>query len=470
MAWRFAAFVFWQSAGALLGWGIGVLFGLPQPLQGALIGAIIAGLFWVGRDLAQASRLLSWIRRGDASAPASLEDVWLDMQERVRKALKERERGAVASDARLQDFLAALQASPNGVVLLDADSRIEWFNQTAAAHFGFEPQRDLQQHIGNLVREPQFAHYLISRDFERGINMPGKGASEQRPLKLAVNLHAYGEGRALLLSRDVTQLEQAEAMRRDFVANVSHEIRTPLTVVVGFVETLQSLPLEEDQRQRYLGMIAVQAQRMQALVSDLLALSRLEGSPPVALTDWTPVAGLLRQVVSEGHALADAMVQGNAQGNAQGKAQGKAQVKAQRQRIECIGLQDSEHASLAGSSKELLSAFTNLLGNAVRYTPEDGLIQVIWTVLPDGRAEFAVKDSGPGIDAEHLPRLTERFYRVDRSRSRDTGGTGLGLAIVKHVAQRHGAQLRIDTVPGEGSTFALVFPAGRVKVLEELVL
>jgi two-component system, OmpR family, phosphate regulon sensor histidine kinase PhoR len=452
MAWRFAALLFWQSAGGILGWGTGVLLGLAEPLQGALAGAIAAGLFWVGRDLAQASRLLDWLRRGDTSAPARLDDVWLDLQERMRKALKERERGAAASDARLQDFLAALQASPNGVVLLDADSRIEWFNQTAAAHFGFEPQRDLQQHIGNLVREPQFAHYLAQRDFERAITLPGKGASEQRPLKLAVNLHTYGEGRFLLLSRDVTQVEQAETMRRDFAANVSHEIRTPLTVVVGFVETLQSLPLEEDQRQRYLGMIAVQAQRMQALVSDLLALSRLEGSPPVALTDWTPVAALLRQVIAEGQALSSTLVQG----------------KALQHRIECVGMDASEHASLAGSSKELLSAFTNLVGNAVRYTPEGGLIQVIWTVLPDGRAEFAVKDSGPGIDAEHVPRLTERFYRVDRSRSRDTGGTGLGLAIVKHVAQRHGAQLRIDTVPGEGSTFALVFPAGRVRVLEAL--
>jgi two-component system phosphate regulon sensor histidine kinase PhoR len=458
MTWRFGSLLIWQCVGGLLGWGADYFVTVHSALDGALIGVIVAGTAWVAVDLYHASALLAWIRRGDPAAPARLRGLWLDLQQRLRKALKENERGLAASEARLQDFLAAFQASPNGVVLLDGETRIEWFNQTAAAHFGFEPERDLEQHIGNLVREPEFASYLGQRDLpairNQGVLMSGRETSDARPVRLAVQLHAYGEGRFLLLSRDVTQLEQADAMRRDFVANVSHELRTPLTVVSGFVETLQSLPLEESQRQRYLGLIAGQAKRMQTLVSDLLALSRLEASPPVALGDWTRVDLMMRQVMHEARVVSSSLGQG----------------KEPQHRIEFDNQALCENMELAGAASELQSAFANLVGNAVRYTPADGLIQVSWTLLPDGRAEFAVKDTGPGIEAEHVPRLTERFYRVDRSRSRDTGGTGLGLAIVKHVAQRHGATLQITSELGVGSTFTLVFPASRVRVMAETAL
>ena len=452
MPWRFVSFVLWLGAGALLGAGFNAVFALGRALDCGLAGAVAASLVWLAWDLARANRLLTWLRRGDAAAPIHLAGFWLDLQQRLRKALTERERRQAASDARLQDFLAAMQASPNGVVLLDADTRIEWFNQTATLHFGFEPERDLLQHIGNLVREPAFASYLGQRDFTHGVTLLGKASTEQRPVKLAVQMHAYGEGRRLLLSRDVTQIEQADAMRRDFVANVSHEIRTPLTVVSGFVETLQSLPLEESQRQRYLGLIAEQAHRMQTLVSDLLALSRLEANPPVSLTEWTSVKNLMRQVISEARNLSAST----------------SKAKEPQHQIEFVGMESCEHSELAGSASELLSAFNNLVGNAVRYTPVPGLIQISWTLLPEGRAEFAVKDTGPGIGAEHVPRLTERFYRVDRSRSRDTGGTGLGLAIVKHVAQRHGTQLLVKSEPGAGSTFSLVFPAGQLRAQGEM--
>jgi two-component system, OmpR family, phosphate regulon sensor histidine kinase PhoR len=447
MGWRLVSFALWQGAGALLGWGVHTMLVVGVLTEYALAGAVAGGLAWMVRDGASASRLLAWLRRGDASASVRLKGPWLDLSQRMRKALKEREGTAADSDARLKDILAALQASPNGVVLLDADSRIEWFNQTAAWHFGFEPERDLAQHIGNLVREPEFAQYFAKRDFRVGFGMRGKSSTDAHPVKLAVQAHPYGEGRCLLLSQDVTQTEQAEAMRRDFVANVSHEIRTPLTVVSGFVETLQSLPLEEAQRQRYLGLISVQAHRMQMLVNDLLSLSRLEAKPPVFPGEWTPVEQLMQQVLGEANALSGSM--------------GSANVP--QHRIVFTGMELCERSQLAGAPAELLSAFTNLVSNAVRYTPTQGLIEISWTLLDDGRAEFAVKDSGPGIGAEHVPRLTERFYRVERSRSRDTGGTGLGLAIVKHVAQRHGATLRIDTALGAGSTFALVFPATRVR-------
>jgi two-component system phosphate regulon sensor histidine kinase PhoR len=256
-----------------------------------------------------------------------------------------------------------------------------------------------------------------------------------------VHLHPYGEGRSLLLSRDITAVQQAEVMRRDFVANVSHEIRTPLTVLAGFVETLQSLPLNDEERQRYLGLMSQQAQRMQTLVSDLLMLSRLEGSPLPPTQDWTSVNALMHQCEQEAHDLSTVLFH----------------------REQAVGFVVQGSSEISGSSAELLSAMTNLIGNAIRYTPADQAINVSWLLQSDGTAIFSVKDSGPGIAPEHIGRLTERFYRVDRSRSRDTGGTGLGLAIVKHVAQRHGAELGIESVPGKGSTFSITFPAQRVR-------
>jgi two-component system phosphate regulon sensor histidine kinase PhoR len=340
----------------------------------------------------------------------------------------------------LQEFLAAIQASPNGVVLLDPQGRIEWCNQTSADQFGFDLKRDLQQQVTNLLRDPVFAAYYSGGNYDEDVVIEGPGSSPSRPVKLSLRLHPYGAGRRLLLSRDVTAVEQAEVMRRDFVANVSHEIRTPLTVLVGFVETLQHLPLGEEERMRYLALMAQQAQRMQTLVSDLLTLSRLEGSPLPGAGEWTPVVVLMNQCEQDGRALSDVL------------------GKSQEMRFEAASA-----VELAGSSTELLSAMSNLVSNAVRYTPAAGSIEVRWRALPDGRGEFSVSDSGPGIAPEHIARLTERFYRVDRSRSRETGGTGLGLAIVKHVVQRHGAELKIESAVGAGSTFAIRFPANRLR-------
>jgi two-component system phosphate regulon sensor histidine kinase PhoR len=229
-------------------------------------------------------------------------------------------------------------------------------------------------------------------------------------------------------------------MRSDFVANVSHEIRTPLTVLTGFVETMQNLPLSREEQVRYLDLMARQSQRMQTLVSDLLTLSRLEGSPLPDAADWTPLAVLASHCEQEGRALSASLGRGHS-----------------------LNFLPVPAAEIAGSLTELLSAVSNLVGNAVRYTPPGGTIDVRWQLLADGRATFAVHDTGPGVAPEHIPRLTERFYRVDRSRSRETGGTGLGLAIVKHVVQRHGAELKIESQFGAGSTFSVVFPAWRVR-------
>lgn len=441
---RLFNFLLLQCLGAAAGYW---LLAPAHEWRGAAIGVLLAGVLAVLLDASKALRLLHWLRQGDVAEPPVRRGVWGEVAERTRRLVRAREQQVRDSDSRLQDFLAALQASPNGVVLLDAAGRIEWFNQTAAEHFGLETQRDLLQHFGNLVRDPAYAAYAAQGDFLHDVNLPGRGHSLSKPVRLSVQLHPYGDGRRLLLSRDVTALEQAEAMRRDFVANVSHEIRTPLTVLSGFVETLQTLPLDEAERARYLDLMAQQAGRMQSLVNDLLMLSRLEGSPLPGASEWVSVRSLLLQLAQEGHALSAVLT----------SAEAPAQV---------LEFPASAQEELAGTPAELHSAMSNLVGNAIRYTPAGGLIQVGWQPCGEGRFEFSVQDSGPGIAAEHLPRLTERFYRVDRSRSRDSGGTGLGLAIVKHVVQRHGAELRIESAPGKGSRFAIRFPASRVRAAQ----
>jgi len=428
------------TAGALLGLWLDAYWPASHAIT---IGMVFAAVTWMMLDSARASQFLNWLRLDSATDGGPKSGTWGELTDRVRRMLRERERQTRESQARLQDFLSALQASPNGVMLLDGEARIEWCNQTAAAHFGLDPQRDLMQTIGNLVRDPGFVGYLAARDFESSLTMPGRDSSPSRPVTLSVQLHRYGDGRKLLLSRDITALEQAEAMRRDFVANVSHEIRTPLTVLAGFVETLQMLKLEESERQQYLALMAQQADRMQTLVSDLLTLSKLEGSVPPGLETRVTVSALMRQLETDALALS--------------------------QVIGSLGDTDHQfefdsafYGDLAGVPSEILSAMGNLISNAVRYTPAGGRISVSVYQRPDGCLVFSVADTGPGIAAEHLGRLTERFYRVDRSRSRETGGTGLGLAIVKHVAQRHGAILSIESTVGKGSVFSLIFPASRV--------
>ncbi len=419
--------------------------------DGMEAGLLLGACTWLLLDTLQMARLLKWLRaEQNADVPglvpgaAPRGGVWGDMADRMRRLLKNRDRQYQESQSRLNEFLAAMQASPNGVVLLDADGRIEWCNQTAAEHFGFDAKRDVMQHIANLVRAPAFTAYLASDEFSRDVTIPGGRSTPARPVKLSVHLHAYGNDRKLLLSRDVTALDLAEAMRRDFVANVSHEIRTPLTVLSGFIETLQTLPLKEPERTRYLGLMAQQSQRMQTLVNDLLTLSRLEGSPFPDSSEWVTTSALLAQCEQEARALSAVLAPGG-------------------HRLE---FQAGPPCELAGVQNELLSAMSNLVTNAVRYTPPGGLVSVRWRLLDDGRGEFEVRDSGPGIAAEHIPRLTERFYRVDRSRSRETGGTGLGLAIVKHVTQRHGAELQIESQPGQGARFAIIFPATRVRMVQ----
>ena len=439
MYWRLFTFLLSQLLAAVLGWNLA--FDGDRE-EGAFLAALMACYVWLVLDMVRGGRMLRWLRAGVADDIVLGSGIWGELSERIRRLLRARDRLVTQSDSRLQDFLAALQASPNGVILLDGDGRIEWFNQTATTHFGLDPRRDSLQHLGNLVRDPGFAAYFSQRDFRGELVMPGRENSNAKPVRLSVHLHPYGEGRSLLLSRDITAVEQAEAMRRDFVANVSHEIRTPLTVLAGFVETMQTLNLDEQERQRYLSLMSQQAQRMQTLVSDLLILSRLEGSPPPTTQEWVSVQTLMGQCEQDARDLSQVLWQ----------------------RAHNMNFDVSVGGEIAGSAAELYSAMFNLVSNAIRYTPVQQPVEVTWKLLPDGSAVFSTRDSGVGIAPEHLPRLTERFYRVDRSRSRESGGTGLGLAIVKHVSQRHGAELGIESTPGKGSCFTITFPAHRVRV------
>lgn len=429
---RIAAVVFYALVGAGIGGLVGALAGAPVGLS--VTGAICGASFSAFIDRWRGSRVLLWLRTAPESPAPRDSGFWGELAYRMERVLTQREQRTQAERDKLRQFLTAIEASPNGVLLLDALGQIEWCNCVAADHFGLDPVRDVQQRITNLVRVPAFVAYLQQGAFERPVVYPNPRAQGT----LSVLVRPYGEGLRLVLSQDVTERVRAEAMRRDFVANVSHEIRTPLTVLAGFVETLATLPLSEAERSRVLALMQQQTDRMQALVADLLTLAQLEGSPRPSAESWLPVRRLLAQALADARALS-----------------------AGRHTLSL----DEEAAAdeIAGAPTELQSALGNLVTNAVRYTPEGGHVWLRWTRDADGGGVLEVRDDGPGIAREHLSRLTERFYRVDGGRSRDTGGTGLGLSIVKHVMQRHAGQIDIRSEIGRGSTFRLVFPAMRVR-------
>ncbi len=328
-------------------------------------------------------------------------------------------------------LIAAVQALTDGVVLLDQQYRLLFCNTKAESQLGVLARIDRGQPIGDLVRQPEFLAYLQAADFVRPLSM-----RSERNIDLVLSIHVIpcADNRWLMQIKDVTQADLLDRMRRDFVANVSHELRTPLTVLAGFLETLLEIDLDGEEQRRYLEMMSEQSARMQSIMQDLLALSSIESAPPPedAVVDMANVVDKLRR-------------------DAESLSAGRHRIV-----IEADGQVD-----LRGSETELVSAFTNLVANAVRYTPAGGTVTISWRADARG-AEFAVQDTGIGIDPKHIPRLTERFYRVDRGRSRDAGGTGLGLAIVKHSLGRHQVHLDIKSTPGVGSRFAARFPASRV--------
>ncbi len=428
-----------RTLGGLLVLGLGALVGaiagatVKASLLGVIGGLCVAVVALIVRDSLRGQGLISWLRGPQTSAAPRDTGFWGELAYRVERALRLREQTIRLEQQRLEQFLSAIEASPNGVMLLDAGDQIEWCSLVAAEHFGLDPERDRRQRVTNLVRVPAFVAHLQGGRFDEPVVFTGP----QGRGTLSVLVRPYGDGQKLVLSNDITERERNEAMRRDFVANVSHEIRTPLTVLAGFVETLQNLPLTEVERRRVLSLMHQQTERMQTLVGDLLTLTRLEGSPRPPPDRWLSVSEVMRRAFGEAQALS-----------------------AGQHRL---ALEGGDEAEFAGSDAELHSALANLLNNAVRYTPEGGSIGLRFAWRGDGGAEFLVSDTGIGIAREHLGRLTERFYRVDGSRSRDTGGTGLGLSIVKHVAQRHGGEIDVQSEPGKGSQFRLVLPAMRVR-------
>jgi two-component system phosphate regulon sensor histidine kinase PhoR len=393
---------------------------------GALSVALLATLGWHVRHLARLERWLANPLPGEVPEGQGIWDEVLAALHRLERDAAKREQGLADALARMR---RAVQALPDGVVILDAANRIEWCNRTAEAQLQLDGRADLGQNIANLVREPEFVDYLKTpqESFVR--------ITRGHSLALSLRLIPFGQSQKILLSRDVTQFERVDAMRRDFVANVSHELRTPLTVLVGFLETVRELKLDAQRQRDYLGMMQEQAARMQRIIDDLLTLSALDAAPPASSDKPVGVRPLLERLKSDAEALSG--------------------------RKHTIQLNIDMQSDLLGEETELSSAFGNLVSNAIRYTPAGGTVTLAWREGADG-ARFSVEDTGIGIEAEHIPRLTERFYRVDRSRSRETGGTGLGLAIAKRALARHEAILEIQSEPGKGSRFTARFPSRRL--------
>ena len=394
-------------------------------LAALVVLALLARLLWHAWHLARLRRWLADPVPGKVPEGTGAWDEALAALYRLERDSAKREQGLADALAHMR---RAVQALPDGVVLLDGANRIEWCNRTAEAHLKLDGKADHGQSIGNLVREPEFVDYLESPRAD-AVRISRDGTV------LSLQLIAFGQAQKLLLVRDVTQAERVETMRRDFVANVSHELRTPLTVLVGFLETLQNLRLDEQRQRDYLVMMQDQSARMQRIIDDLLTLSALDAAPPASSETRIALRPLIERLKRDAEALSGGQ--------------------------HTIRMALESPNDLLGVEVELASAFGNLVSNAIRYTPAGGTVTLAWREAQDG-ARFSVEDTGIGIEADHIPRLTERFYRVDRSRSRETGGTGLGLAIAKRALARHDAALEIESQPGKGSRFSARFPARRL--------
>ena len=372
-----------------------------------------------------------WSRAPDVDANLEGRGAWDGIFGRLYRHEKDLRAQIERRSHRIDMLLAAIQALNDGVVLLNDRMHIVFCNATAEALLGLQARTDIGQSVANLVRQPEFVAFLLAGDFARPLTI----RSERNPgCVLSIHLIPYAENRTLMQIKDVTQTERLDRMRRDFVANVSHELRTPLTVLSGFLETLREIDLGPEEQQRYLALMSEQSGRMLTIVQDLLTLSAIESAPPPedAVLDMAKIIDKLRR-------------------DAESLSGGRHHLVVEA----------DDPNDLLGSESELTSAFSNLVSNAIRYTPVGGRITIRWETNAHGGV-FSVQDTGIGVDAQHIPRLTERFYRVDRGRSREAGGTGLGLAIVKHALNRHQAQLEITSTPGVGSCFSARFPASRI--------
>ena len=405
-------------------------------ITGEYAWALVIGLAgYLGWHLQQLLRLHKWLRtrQGDEAPPDGY-GLWGEVFDSIyhlqRRDQKVRGRLQAVID-RVQESTAALK---DAVIMLDRDGNLEWWNIAAEKLLGLKTPQDSGQQITNLVRDPRFIEYFENHNYNEPLELPSPVSDR---LRLQFHITQYGNREHLMLVRDITRLFQLEQMRKDFVANVSHELRTPLTVISGYLETL--LDNVEDVNPRWLRALQQMQQqggRMQNLLNDLLLLAKLEATDYPSDNQPVAVDLLLLSIKNDAQALSG-------------------------ERHHRISLEADPHLKLKGSETELRSAFSNLVFNAVKYTPDEGEIHVRWWGDEQG-AHLSVQDSGLGIEAKHLPRLTERFYRVDSSRASNTGGTGLGLAIVKHVLLRHRARLDIASTLGKGSTFTCHFPTLQV--------
>ena len=397
----------------------------------ALVAGLSAYLYW---NLRQLLRLHHWLKlAGTGELPPESSGLWGEVFDAIYHLQKRNQRARGRLQAvidRVQESTAALK---DAVIMLDRQGNLEWWNRAAGTLLGLKRKQDGGQPITNLVRHPHFKEYFEHENYREPLELPSPVNDHVR---LQLQLTRYGNGEHLMLVRDVTRVHQLEQMRKDFVANVSHELRTPLTVITGYLETLlDNVEGVNPRWRRALQQMQQQGARMQNLLNDLLLLARLEAAAYPADNKPVAVDLLLLSIRTDAQALS-----------------------ADRHRI---SLEADPAVLLKGSEAELRSAFSNLVFNAVKYSPDGGEIRIRWWADADG-AHLAVQDSGLGIEAKHIPRLTERFYRVDASRSANTGGTGLGLAIVKHVLIHHRGRLQIVSSPGQGSTFSCHFPPAQV--------
>ncbi|MDA8416779.1 MAG: phosphate regulon sensor histidine kinase PhoR [Betaproteobacteria bacterium] len=401
-------------------WGLGSL--------AVLMGAIAA------RDAWKLQQLHRWLQNQGLSTGHGANRTWEQVFWRLHSLEKRFDENREQLSEVSERFQQALALLPNGIIILDRNHRILWCNPAAEQQLHIQFERDRGQSLPYLIRRTEFQEFMEHPPtLEKTGILHLKHGNE---LTLSLQLVSYNQEERMLVTHDITQWERDEKVRQDFVANVSHELRTPLTVIGGYVETLQtSGPLPPATQDKILATVATQTLRMHRLVEELLSLSRLESQSGSAPSIPVPLADLAAQILQTAHQLSQDHHHVTQQGTWEG--------------------------NLLGTETELVSAFANLVANAIRYTPSGGHITICWERQSQGGV-FSVKDTGIGIEAEHIPRLTERFYRVDRARSRDTGGTGLGLAIVQRIAQHHEATLTIDSSPGKGSIFSLHFPLHRI--------
>jgi two-component system, OmpR family, phosphate regulon sensor histidine kinase PhoR len=401
---------------ALLGWMFGWMTGL--------VVALLAMLVMVFVQLTYLYQLSNWM---DDPQSAKLPDgwgAWTNIFSRLYRMRRDDEKNQAELTEWLARFRQAMHLLPDGVVIMDDVLFLEWCNPAAEKHLGLTHERDKGMRVTNLVRNPDFMDYIILGRYEQPLTI------SFRERKLIVHIIPFENRRQILVTHDATETERIEEMRRDFIANASHELRTPLTVIVGFLEIAASEGLDVATRSAHLKLMTEQGHRMQHLIEDMLTLSRLESVDYPMRPEQVDVRKLMEQVLRDARAL----------------SAGKHEIT-----MDCDG------PDVMGSYEELHSAFGNLASNAVRYTPAGGKINLVWREF-DGGVKFKVEDTGIGISPEHISRLTERFYRVDKSRSRETQGTGLGLAIVKHVLLRHGSTLQIKSEAGKGSSFIVCLP------------